>query len=51
MLHVVVNYSLQDPDERIYIVASYAPYARELLCEVVIIRLNLIYTCSGALNT
>jgi hypothetical protein len=24
----------QDPDERIYIIASYAPYARELLCEV-----------------
>ena len=25
---------VQDPNERIYIIASYAPYARELLCEV-----------------
>ena len=25
---------IQDPDERIYIIASYEPYARELLCEV-----------------
>ena len=24
----------QNPDERIYIIATYSPYARELLCEV-----------------
>ena len=33
-MKIYISFAEQDPDERIYIIASYAPYARELLCEV-----------------